>query len=416
MNAMTMAVKARVERARSGALLLGPALVAAAAYVDPGNVATNTAAGAGFGYLLVWVVLAANVMAGLVQYLSAKLGLVTGKSLPESLRDHLPRRARFAYWAQAELVTMATDLAEVLGGAIALALLFDLPLIWGGAITAVVSMVILKVADRFGQKPFERVVTTMLLVVGIGFVASLFVAPPSAAGIVGGIVPGFEGTSSILLAAGMLGATVMPHAIYVHSSLSRDRHGSPAPGPERRRLLSATKADVAVALTVAGAVNLGLLLVGAALLSGDERTETLEGVHAAIGDKAGPRFALGFAIALLFSGLASTAVGCYSGSVVMAGLLKVKVPLPARRVVTAIPALVVLGMGIDPTWALIVSQVVLSFGIPFALIPLVILTSRRSIMGDDVNKRFTVVAGIVVCTAIVALNVVLLYLTVTGQG
>ena len=179
MNAMTAAVKARMERARCGALLLGPALVAAAAYVDPGNVATNTAAGASFGYLLVWVVLAANMMAGLVQYLSAKLGLVTGQSLPESLREHLPRRARFAYWMQAELVTMATDLAEVLGGAVALTLLFDLPLIWGGVITAIVSMLILKTADRFGQKPFERLVTAMLLVVGVGFVASLFVSPPA---------------------------------------------------------------------------------------------------------------------------------------------------------------------------------------------------------------------------------------------
>jgi len=415
-NAMTAAVKVRVARARSGALLLGPALVAAAAYVDPGNVATNTAAGASYGYLLVWVVLVANLMAGLVQYLSAKLGLVTGRSLPESLREHLPRGTRVAYWVQAELVTMATDLAEVLGGAIALALLFDLPLIWGGVITSVVSMAILKVADRNGQKRFERVVATMLAVVGVGFVASLFVAPPSAAGVVGGIVPGFAGTGSVLLAAGMLGATVMPHAIYVHSSLSRDRHGSPAPGPARRRLLSATRADVAVALTVAGAVNLGLLLVGAAVLTGDQRTATLEGVHAAIGDKLGPLFAIGFAVALLFSGLASTAVGCYSGSVVMSGLLKIRVPLVARRIVTAIPALIVLGIGIDPTWALIVSQVVLSFGIPFALIPLVVLTSRRSVMGEDVNRRGTVVAGIVVCTAIVALNVVLIYLTATGQG
>jgi manganese transport protein len=415
-NAMTAAVKARMERARCGALLLGPALVAAAAYVDPGNVATNTAAGASFGYLLVWVVLAANMMAGLVQYLSAKLGLVTGQSLPESLREHLPRRARFAYWMQAELVTMATDLAEVLGGAVALTLLFDLPLIWGGVITAIVSMLILKTADRFGQKPFERLVTAMLLVVGVGFVASLFVSPPAVAGMASGIIPGFEGTDSVLLAAGMLGATVMPHAIYVHSSLSRDRHGSPGPGPERRRLLSATKVDVAVALTIAGAVNLGLLLVGAAVLSGDDRINTLEGVHAALGDKVGPLVAFGFATALLFSGLASTAVGCYSGSVVMAGLLKVKVPVLTRRVVTAVPALVVLGIGIDPTWALIVSQVVLSFGIPFALIPLVLLTSRRSIMGDDVNKSATIAAGVVVCTAIVALNLVLLWLTATGHS
>lgn len=415
MNAMTAAVRARVERARTSAVLLGPALVAAAAYVDPGNVATNTAAGAAYGYLLVWVVVAANLMAGLVQYLSAKLGLVTGMSLPETLREHLPRRTRIAYWVQAELVTMATDLAEVLGGAIALALLFDLPLIWGGVITAVVSMVVLKVSDRYGQKSFERVVASMLLVVGVGFVASLFVSPPDAGALVGGLVPRFDGAGSVLLAAGMLGATVMPHAIYVHSSLARDRHGSTRPGPGRRRLLSITKADVAVALGVAGAVNLGLLLVGAAVLPSDARTESLEGVHQALGDNVGLLFALGFAIALLFSGLASTAVGCYSGSVVMSGLLTIRIPLLTRRVVTAIPAVAVLAVGVDPTWALIVSQVVLSFGIPFALIPLVVLTSRRSVMGEDVNRRPTVVIGIAVCTAIVALNLVLLYLTIFGS-
>jgi manganese transport protein len=413
---MTAAVRVRVERARTGAVLLGPALVAAAAYVDPGNVATNTAAGASYGYLLVWVVLAANLMAGLVQYLSAKLGLVTGMSLPEALRVHLPRRTRIAYWVQAEAVTMATDLAEVLGGAIALALLFDLPLVWGGLITAVVSMVILKVADRNGQKQFERVVATMLAVVAVGFVASLFVSAPDVGAIAGGVVPGFDGAGSVLLAAGMLGATVMPHAIYVHSSLARDRHGSPDPGPERRRLLAVTRADVTVALGVAGAVNLGLLLVGAAVLPSDERTASLDGVHQALGERLGPMFALGFAVALLFSGLASTAVGCYSGSVVMAGLLRIRVPLLARRVITAVPALLVLAVGVDPTWALIISQVVLSFGIPFALIPLVVLTSRRSVMGEDVNRPVTIVAGAVVCTAIVALNLLLLFLTATGTG
>ncbi|NMH99327.1 Nramp family divalent metal transporter [Pseudonocardia acidicola] len=415
MTAAVRAIGPRMTRARSGAVLLGPALVAAAAYVDPGNVATNTAAGASYGYLLVWVVVVANLMAGLVQYLAAKLGLVTGMSLPEALRVHLPGGVRIAYWVQAELVTMATDLAEVLGGAIALHLLFDLPLIWGGVITAAVSVVILTVRDG-GQRRFERVVAAMLAVVAIGFVAGLFVSPPDPAATFGGLVPGFGDAGGVLIAAGMLGATVMPHAIYVHSALARDRHGRPAPGPERARLLAVTKADVTVALLIAGAVNLGLLLLGAAALPADLRTASLEGVHTALGQNLGAGIALLFAVALLSSGLASTAVGCYSGSVVMAGLLKIRVPLLARRVVTAIPALIVLSAGADPTWALILSQVVLSFGIPFALIPLVVLTSRRSVMGDGVNGRFTVaVAGLVVA-AIVALNLALIWLTVTGQG
>jgi manganese transport protein len=210
---------------------------------------------------------------------------------------------------QAEVVTMATDPAEVLGGAIALSLLFDLPLIWGGVITAVASTVILNVSDRRGQHRFERVIATMLGVVAAGFVASLFVSPPDAGAIVGGVVPRFDGAGSVLLAAGMLGATVMPHAIYAHSSLARDRHGCPPPGPARRRMLAITRADVAVALSVADAVNLGLLLVGAAVLPADDRTGTLAGVHQPLGENLGPVFALGFAVALLFSGLAFSANG-----------------------------------------------------------------------------------------------------------
>jgi manganese transport protein len=404
----------RIVRIGRGVGLLGPALVAAAAYIDPGNVATNTAAGAQYGYLLVWVIVAANLMAGLIQYLSAKLGLVTGTSLPEALRERLPRCARLAYWAQAEVVCLATDLAEVLGGAIALQLLFGLPRLVGGVITVVVSMVVLVVADG-GQRRFEHVIAGMLAVVAIGFVAGLFVLPPDPAAAVEGLLPGFDGGGSVLLAAGMLGATIMPHAIYVHSSLARDRHGRPAAGAARRRLLAATKADVTVALVLAGAVNLGLVLLGAAVLSGHaEEATTLEGVHAFLGHELGPVTALLFAVALLFSGLASTSVGCYAGSVVMAGLLRVRVPLLARRTVTAVPALVVLAVGLDPTRALIVSQVVLSFGIPFALVPLVVITSRRTVMGEDANGPGVVAVAAMATAAIVSLNVVLLWLTLTG--
>ncbi|TWP50056.1 Mn(2+) uptake NRAMP transporter MntH [Lentzea tibetensis] len=395
-------------RLRAGAALLGPAFVAAIAYVDPGNVATNTAAGARYGYLLVWVLVVANVMAGLVQYLSAKLGLVTGKSLPEAVRDELPRPVRLAYWGQAEVVAMATDLAEVLGGAIALHLLFDLPLLLGGLITGVVSTVLLLVQDRGGQRPFERVITTLLVVIAVGFAAGLFVAPPSVPSVLGGLTPRFADADSVLLAAGMLGATVMPHAVYLHSALARARHGR-AP-----HLLPTTKVDVVIAMVLAGAVNMAMLLLAAASLQGSSGVDTLEGAHAAVASTLGGGIALLFAIALLASGFASTAVGCYAGAVVMDGLLRVRIPLLVRRLVTLVPALGVLALGVDPTWALVLSQVVLSFGIPFALVPLVWLTARRSVMGAYANRCGVTVGASVVAVAVVVLNVALIYLTVSG--
>jgi manganese transport protein len=399
---------------RPGMLLLGPAFVAAIAYVDPGNVAANVSAGAQFGFLLVWVILVANVMAGLVQYLSAKLGLVTGRSLPEAVADHSRTRTRIAYWLQAEFVAMATDLAEVVGGAIALYLLFDLPLLIGGVITGAVSLLLLAVQDRRGQRMFERVITGLLLVIAIGFLTSLFVAPPSPADVAGGLLPRFDGPESILLATAMLGATVMPHAVYLHSGLARDRHGHPEAGAPRRRLLRITRYDVGLAMLVAGAVNLAMLLVAATNLQGMENTDSIEGAHAAVQNTLGHTVALFFAIGLLASGLASTSVGAYAGAMIMQGLLRRSYPLLLRRLVTLIPALVVLAIGVDPSRALVLSQVVLSFGIPFALIPLVRLTSNRVLMGADVNHRVTTALGWLVAGVITVLNVVLIYLTVTG--
>jgi manganese transport protein len=407
------ALRPRITKVKAGAALLGPAFVAAIAYVDPGNVATNTAAGARFGYLLVWVVVVANVMAGLVQYLSAKLGLVTGSSLPEAVRDRLSTPARLGYWAQAEVVAMATDLAEVLGGAIALNLLFDLPLLLGGVITGVISTALLLVQDRAGQRPFERVITGLLLVIAVGFAAGLFVSPPSGSAIAGGLVPRFAGSESVLLAAGMLGATVMPHAVYLHSALARDRHGRQT-GRPLGRLLFATRFDVGVAMVFAGAVNLAMLLLAATALSGADGVDTLAGVHSAIGDHLGTGIALLFAIGLLASGFASTSVGCYAGAVVMGGLLNRQVPLLARRLLTLVPAVALLAAGVNPTWALVISQVVLSFGIPFALIPLVVLTARRTVMGENVNHRLTTVLAWLTASAVIVLNIALVYLTVSG--
>ncbi len=402
------------QRLRPSWLLLGPAFVAAIAYVDPGNVAANVSAGAQFGFLLVWVIVVANVMAGLVQYLSAKLGLVTGRSLPEAVADHTRTPTRISYWLQAELVAMATDLAEVVGGAIALYLLFDLPLLIGGIITGAVSLLLLAIQNRRGQRTFERVISGLLLVIAIGFLTSLFVEPPPAGDVVAGLMPRFEGAESVLLATAMLGATVMPHAVYLHSGLARDRHGHPEAGPERRWLLKVTRLDVGLAMLVAGAVNLAMLLVAATNLQGLENTDSIEGAYAAVGDALGPTVALFFAVGLLASGLASTSVGAYAGAMIMQGLLRRSYPLLLRRLVTLIPALAILAIGVDPSRALVISQVVLSFGIPFALIPLIRLTSNRELMGEDTNHRLTSALGWGVATLISVLNVVLIYLTVMG--
>ncbi|MDQ1607506.1 MAG: manganese transport protein [Microbacteriaceae bacterium] len=404
-------------RARARLLfLLGPAFVAAIAYVDPGNVAANLTAGAKFGYLLVWVLVVANAMAVLVQYQSAKLGLVTGKSLPEHLGERLSRRGRRAFWVQAELVAAATDIAEVLGGAIALHLLFGLPLLVGGLIVGIVSMALLAVQSRSGQRAFEWVIMALLAIIAIGFVSGLAVSSVSWPDAASGLVPRFGGAETVLLAASMLGATVMPHAIYLHSSLVRDRHGVQTDDAQVTRLLRVTRWDVLGALAIAGAVNIAMLLLAASSLSGVAGTDTIEGAHAAISAALGPVIGVIFAVGLLASGLASTSVGCYAGATIMAGLLKVRVPLLARRAVTLIPALVILSGGIEPTWALVLSQVFLSLGIPFAVIPLLRLTGDARVMGaraDSVGMR---IVGWAVATLIVALNALLIVLIVTGQG
>jgi manganese transport protein len=394
--------------------LLGPAFVAAIAYVDPGNVAANLTAGARYGYLLLWVLVAANAMAVLVQYQSAKLGIVTGESLPGLLGQRLRRGPRLAYWVQAEVVAAATDIAEVVGGAIALHLLFGLPLVLGGVIVGAVSMLLLATQNRYGQRRFEAVIAALLLVIVVGFLCGLLVGPPDPAGMLGGLVPRFAGTDSVLLAASMLGATVMPHAIYVHSALSRDRFGRVPDAGARDRLLRATRWDVGSALTVAGTVNIGLLLLAAANLRGVEGTDTIEGAHAAISGALGGGIGVVFALGLLASGLASTSVGCYAGAAVMEGLIHRRIPLLARRAITLVPALVLLGVGADPTWTLVVSQVVLSFGIPFAAIPLVRLNRDRALMGAHVNGPRLQAALVVVVALVVVLNVALLVLLTTG--
>ncbi len=396
--------------------LLGPALVAGVAYLDPGNVASNMTAGARFGYLLVWVVVLGNTMAWLIQYLSAKLGVVTGRSLAEVLGERIrSTAARRAYWVQAELVAMATDVAEIIGGAVALWLLFGIPLVWGGLITGAVSIALLVVQSRRGARPFEFVVMALLSIIAVGFTYGVFVAPPDAAGIATGLLPRFEGAESVLLAASILGATIMPHAIYAHSALARDRFTAPSARSADRahgiaRLLRATRWDVTIALVIAGSVNLAILLLAAANLEGVPGTDSLEGAYAALETGLGGLVATLFAVGLLASGLASSAVGAYAGAEIMSGLLRVRVPLLARRLVTLLPALALLALGADPTQALVLSQVVLSFGIPFALIPLVALTAKTDVLGAYRNRWWTTAAGIAASAFLVSLNALLLWL------
>ena len=395
--------------------LLGPALVAGVAYLDPGNVASNMTAGAQYGYLLVWVVVVGNLIAWLVQYLSAKLGLATGQSLTQILGERIRNKwLRRGFWIQAEIVAMATDLAEVVGGAIAFNLLFGFPLLAGGMVMGLLSLFLLSLRDRSGAKAFERVIIALLLIIAVGFGMGLVVAPPDPGSLLGGLLPRFDGAGSVLLAASILGATIMPHAIYAHSALTRDRFGLVQAGVERGKILKATRVDVTVALVIAGGVNLAILLTAAVSLQGVPGTDTLEGVYAALTNNLGPVIAVLFAVGLLASGLASTSVGAYAGAEIMSGLTDIQIPLLWRRVITLIPAFVILSIGADPTWALIISQVILSFGIPFALIPLVIFTRDKTILGTDINTAATTLLAVVASIFIIGINLVLLWITFTS--
>jgi manganese transport protein len=390
--------------------LFGPAFVAAMAYVDPGNFATNVSAGAQYGYLLLWVIVSANLMAMFVQSLSAKLGLATGASLPQNCRKHYRRPVVLGLWVQAELVAMATDLAEVMGGAIALHLLFGLDLFTGGVVTGAVAFLLLALQTR-GDRRFIGAVTVFFGVILVAFLLLMLRVPIDPAGLAGGLVPRFDGVGSLVLATGILGATVMPHAIYLHSALVPATIRATTVN-QRRRALKAQRIDVTAAMSLAGLVNASMLIVAAALFAGSglSDTDTLEGAHAGFGMTLDSSAALLFAVALLASGFASASVGTYAGQVIMQGFLQRRIPLFVRRALTMLPALAILALGVEPTSALVISQVVLSFGIPFALVPLLLLTRRRDIMGELVNEGRTTVLAAVVAAVIIGLNAVLLVL------
>jgi manganese transport protein len=403
-------------RLRGLLALLGPAFVAAVAYVDPGNFATNIAAGARHGYALAWVVVTANAMAMLVQYLSAKAGIATGMDLPELCRTYFRRPVSRGLWVQAEIIAMATDLAEFVGAAIGLKLLFGVPLFPAGLITAVVAFGVLALEQR-GHRRFELAITALLMLVLLGFAYDLLAVGAQPGELAAGLVPSFGGGADggILLAAGIIGATVMPHVVYLHSALTKARVACRDDG-ERRELLRFTRADVLIGLGLAGVINLTMLVVAASLFgrpgrSAFDTVDSIEGAHAGLGQLVGGGAALAFAVALLASGLSSSSVGTYAGQVVMQGFIQRRIPLLLRRGLTMLPALVVLSLGLPATESLIVSQVVLSFGVPFALVPLALLTRRRDVMGAFVNKPVTTFALATVATLIIALNVVLLWET-----
>jgi manganese transport protein len=388
---------------------LGPAFVAAVAYVDPGNFATNVAAGAQYGYLLLWVVLSANLMAMLVQTLSAKLGIATGKNLAECCRDEFRRPVTIGLWLQAEAIAMATDLAEVLGAALGLHLLFGIPLFPAGLIAGAGAFAILALQSR-GFRRLEAAITVLVGVIVVAFAFEVLVARPDPAEVARHlVVPGFEGTESILLAAGILGATVMPHVVYLHSALTQNRIRG-ATEDERRRIQRFERVDVVIAMSIAGAVNISMLAIAAAVFFGSG-IESIEDAYASFETELGAAAGIMFGIALLASGFSSSSVGTMAGQVVMQGFVNRRIPLFLRRAITLAPALVVLALGADPSRSLVISQVILSFGIPFALVPLVVFTSRRRLMGPLVNSRLTTAAAILVASLIIALNLFLLYET-----
>src|SRR5256714_3289392 len=388
---------------------LGPAFTACVAYVDPGNFATNIAGGSKYGFTLVWVIVASNLMAMLIQTLSAKLGIATGRNLPEVCREQFSSRTTVGLWVQAELIAMATDLAEVLGAAVGIKLLLGIPLFPAAVITGVITFLILGL-QRFGFRPLEAVITAFVAVIGICYLGELWFAhPPLREVAKHAVVPDFAGNESVLLAVGILGATVMPHVIYLHSALTQNRI-VPRNDEEAKTLYRYTRIDVVVAMTIAGLINMAMLVVAASVFfrSGLLHVESLENAHRTLEPVLGGAASTLFALALLASGLSSSTVGTLSGQVVMQGFIQRRIPIFVRRLVTMLPALVVAAIGLDPSRTLVISQVVLSFGIPFALVPLVYFTSRKRLMGALVNNRATTVSASVVTALIVLLNLFLI--------
>ncbi|MBI2073232.1 MAG: Nramp family divalent metal transporter [Gemmatimonadetes bacterium] len=414
MRAATEVLAGRGGTSRVGRLLpfLGPAFIASVAYIDPGNFATNIQGGAEFGYTLLWVLVASNLSAMLIQALSAKLGIATGLNLAELCRERSPRAVTLAMWVLMEVVAMATDLAEFLGAALGFQLLFGIPLWVGGLLTAVTTIVILGL-ERYGFRPLEAVITALVGVVGVCYVIETILDRPDWGDVLRhAVTPGFDGRESVLLATGILGATVMPHVIFLHSALTQHRIVVRHPA-QQRQLFRFQLVDVVVAMSIAGLINAAMLIMAASTFFAQGLTQiaSIEEAHRTLDPLLGSAASAVFAVSLLASGLSSSTVGTMSGQVIMQGFLRRRIPIWVRRLVTMTPALAVIAAGWDPTRTLVISQVVLSFGLPFALVPLVRFTSLREVMGQLVNRRSTTAVASLVTLLIIALNLFLLYQT-----
>jgi manganese transport protein len=388
---------------------LGPAFIASVAYIDPGNFATNIQGGAEFGYMLLWVIVASNLMAMLIQSLSAKLGIATGHNLAEHCRNEFPRPVVIAMWVLMELVAMATDLAEFLGAALGFYLLFHIPLLAAALLTAVATFIILGL-ERRGFRPLEAVITALVGVIAVCYVVETILDRPDLGQVAfSAFVPRFAGAESVLLATGILGATVMPHVIFLHSSLTQNR--IPTKNKDQlKRLFRFELLDVTIAMGLAGLVNGAMLIMAASTFFAQGLTNvgSIEEAYRTLTPLLGSAASTVFAISLLASGISSSTVGTMAGQVIMQGFIHRKIPVWVRRVVTMAPPILVIAIGLDPTRTLVISQVVLSFGLPFAIIPLVMFTSRRDLMKDLVNKRITTILASVVAGLIVILNIYLL--------
>ncbi|HKH12933.1 MAG TPA: Nramp family divalent metal transporter [Rubrobacter sp.] len=391
---------------------LGPAFIAAVAYIDPGNFATNISAGAQYGYMLLWVILVSNLMAMLIQSMSAKLGIATGKNLPEVCRERFPRAVSVSLWVQGEIIAMATDLAEFIGAALALNLLFGIPLLPAGLLTAVGAFGILEL-QRKGFRPLEAVIAGMLGVILLSFAFQMFYAEPEADRVLAGLfTPRFADAESVLLASGILGATVMPHVIYLHSALTQNRVVGRSQ-EERKKIFRFELVDVVIAMAIAGTINASMLIMAAALFNANGLTGVadIDEAFRQLGILVSDNSATIFGVALLMSGFSSSSVGTMSGQVIMQGFINRRIPLFLRRVITMAPALIILAVGVNPSRSLVISQVVLSFGIPFALVPLLIFCRDRGLMGSLVNHRLTTAVATIVVALIVSLNIFLIYQT-----
>ncbi len=395
---------------------LGPAFVVSVAYIDPGNFATNISGGSRFNYSLIWVILVSNMMAIFLQTMSAKLGIATGRSLPEMCSRVFPRPVNWFFWFMAELAAMATDLAEFLGGTLGLNLLFNIPMVCAALLTGLLTFLICYM-EKYGQKTVEAIITVLVAVISTAYIIELFLAKPDWEQVgIHTFVPSLPDGKAVIIAVGMLGATVMPHVIYLHSQLVQCRCKDTTTEGKKHHL-QMEKIDIAIAMNIAFFVNAAMVIVSAAVFfSNGVQVDTMQQAHKSLEPLLGPLSGGAFGIALLASGLSSSAVGTMAGQTIMKGFVNISIPVNLRRLITMTPALVIIALGVNPMDTLVLSQVVLSFILPIPIIQMLIITGRKDLMGEFVNKKWVQVLGAAIAGVIILLNAVLLFLTFSGQA